>query len=451
MVTELKEYPIVELDINEIKEDKTNPNRMTLEQSRGLEKSLINFGRLKHIVVDQNNILIDGFHRWEIEKALGTKTLKVIQVHVESETEKKMMRETLNKLHGEYDPQKESDELLTIYKDNKLDDLADLLATPKTDLQDLISEYHKDITFPEDEQKGRLEEVENNLENIIKGIKPIVKRGEHWQLGNHRLYCGDSTDSNNIISIIGGTNTNNNNKQVNLVFTDPPYNIGFKYNEYDDNEDTNKYEKFCRNWFSNVQNVINPDLLIFTPGPRNVSIYDNIKKFDDIAIWYKNNSRSRGSMFYFRRCEPILFYSKTQKSDIIKNDNDNKKRTDDYYEYSMQNFDDLNDIHKENDVLESHAPAKTLSLIVDILRNYSKTGDLIFDMFLGTGTTIIAAEATGRTCYGIEIDERYCSVILERYYQTTRDDPIRVSDNKRYSELKKERYEEINNNSNKNE
>ena len=73
--TTIKDYPVMKMDINDIKKDPTNPNVMTLEQSRGLEKSIIKFGRLKHIVVDQDNVLVDGEHRLEVEKANGTKRL----------------------------------------------------------------------------------------------------------------------------------------------------------------------------------------------------------------------------------------------------------------------------------------------------------------------------------------------------------------------------------------
>ena len=139
----LKEYPIIELNVKDIKEDKTNPNVMTLEQSRGLEKSMINFGRLKFIVVDQNNIIIDGYHRLEVEKAIGTKKVKVLKVKVKDEIEKKMIRETLNKLHGEYDKQKESSELLAIFENKRLDELAELLGQPKDDLMFLIEMYNK--------------------------------------------------------------------------------------------------------------------------------------------------------------------------------------------------------------------------------------------------------------------------------------------------------------------
>ena len=76
--TEIKDYPVIELNVNDIKKDPTNPNEMTLEQDRGLEKSIVKFGSLKHIVVDQDNVLVDGEHRLEVEKANGTANVKVI-------------------------------------------------------------------------------------------------------------------------------------------------------------------------------------------------------------------------------------------------------------------------------------------------------------------------------------------------------------------------------------
>ena len=79
---QIKDYPVIEVDINDLKEDKSNPNFMTLEQERGLEKSITKFGRLKHIVVDQDLNVINGYHRMIVEKANGTTKVNVIQVSV---------------------------------------------------------------------------------------------------------------------------------------------------------------------------------------------------------------------------------------------------------------------------------------------------------------------------------------------------------------------------------
>jgi hypothetical protein len=189
--TQIKDYPIIELDINEIKKDPTNPNVMTMEQTRGLEKSIINFGRLKHIVVDQDNVLIDGEHRLEVEKANGTQKVNVIQVEIKDEIDRKMMRETLNKLHGTYNKQKESSELLAIFEDQRLDELAELLAQPKQELEDLIS-LHNPAT------KFYREEDDTVLNSLYKNTEIFVKRGDIWQLGRHKILCEDVMDKENL-------------------------------------------------------------------------------------------------------------------------------------------------------------------------------------------------------------------------------------------------------------
>ena len=185
---------------------------MTLEQERGLEKSIVKFGSLKHIVVDQNNVLIDGEHRLEVEKANGTANVKVIQVNVKDEIERKMMRETLNKLHGTYNKEKESSELLQIFENQRLDELAELLAQPKQELENLISRYNPDIHFEREEDESKLPSLYDT--------EQFVKKGEIWRLGKHYLMCGDCTNKDDVKKLM-------NDKTAEMVFTDPPYGVDY--------------------------------------------------------------------------------------------------------------------------------------------------------------------------------------------------------------------------------
>src|SRR5215212_1267379 len=184
----IKDYPVVELNVNEIWKDPTNPNEMSLEQSQGLEKSLVNFGRLKPIVVDQNNILIDGEHRLEVEKAMGTERLQVIQVHVKDEIERKMMRETLNKLHGSYNREKESDELLEIFQNQRLDELAELLAQPREDFIETINLFHENAIPTDDiddanlQRKGKEIDVDLSNNNNLKLIFAIPNKDQYVEI-----------------------------------------------------------------------------------------------------------------------------------------------------------------------------------------------------------------------------------------------------------------------------
>jgi hypothetical protein len=205
----IKDYPIVELSLDEIHNDPTNPNEMNLEQTRGLEKSLMEFGRLKPIVVDQNNILIDGQHRLEVERAMNTKEkVKCVKVHVKDEIERKMMRETLNKLHGSYNKEKESDELLEIFQAGKMDDLAEILATPKIDFIETINLFH-DNAIPMNEvdeasfkQKGKEIDVDLSELNSLKLVFSIPNKDQYVEIVSAITRMGGETQEESLYRLV---------------------------------------------------------------------------------------------------------------------------------------------------------------------------------------------------------------------------------------------------------
>jgi len=394
----LKDHQILTLAVDEIKKDPTNPNVMTLEQTNGLEKSMIQFGRLKYIVVDQNNVLIDGEHRLEIEKAIGTKQVQVIKVEIKDEIDRKIIRETLNQLHGEYDKQKQSNELASIFENKRLDELAELLAKPKEDLEKLITRYNPEIKFAKEEDESKLPSLFDQ--------PAFVKRGEIWQLCRHRLMCGDCTHKDDVAKLM-------QENKADMVFTDPPYNIGFQYNQYNDDKEKTEYENFCNKWFASVASI---DTVVFTPGPRNIHIYEQIQKPNDMGVWYKSNSTSGATFFYLRLCEPILFYGKPLK-----------KRDTDYFDFSRKIDQIKNDVEQKLAIKNIH-PAKPTELIKEILVTYSEPEALIYDPFLGSGSTLIACEQTNRVCYGMDIDEHYCSVIIKRWEEYTGQKAVKIAD-----------------------
>lgn len=258
---------------------------------------------------------------------------------------------------------------------------------PKMELEEW-PEINWDDIIPQTEiVEGPIPELPKN---------PKTKFGNIYQLGNHRVMCGDSLDKKSISKLLG-------NSKIDLHLTDPPYNIGFKYNKHNDKQKDFEYHKFLTDWYSTIQNTN----LIITPGPQNLKFWLNLKEPNDIGIWLKRNSRSGASAFYFRRCEPILFYGKFNK------------RTDDVFDYSMENYGELKKIELESGVGESHAPAKPIKFWNELITNYTEKQAIIFDSFLGTGTTLIASEQSNRICYGVELDPAYVDVIVERWQNLT--------------------------------
>lgn len=228
-------------------------------------------------------------------------------------------------------------------------------------------------------------------------VVPKSKLGQIYKLGNHRVMCGDSTKD--LDKLINGS-------KIDLVLTDPPYNIGFSYNAVNDKKSWDEYFGLMNSIFESLSKYN----LILTCGPQNLDIWYKIKKPNDIGIWRKPNSRSGASAFHFRRCEPILFYGKFQK------------RTDDYFEFSRENSKDLEAVENDNGVgrkYEKYSPFKPVNLWRELVASFSKNSNIILDAFLGTGTTVIACEQTNRICYGMELDPSYVDVIIQRWENHT--------------------------------
>jgi DNA modification methylase len=391
---EIKDYPVIELNVNDIKKDPTNPNTMTLEQERGLEKSIVKFGRLKHIVVDQDNVLIDGEHRLEVEKANGTEKVNVIQVNVKDEIERKMMRETLNKLHGTYNKEKESSELLAIFENQRLDELAELLAQPKKELEDLISQYNPDIKFQKDEDEAQLPSLFD--------IEPFVKQGEIWQLGQHRIMCADARNDYNRNLLF------NSNKHPQIILTDPPYSsggfqetgkrggsIGNRQNItiQRDNLSTRGFIQLMEEVFHNLPCDI---MYLFTDWKMWIWNFDVAERLGyvvrNMLVWDK---LQMGMGLPWRNQHELILFAKKTPSKMLDGKTGNvlkcKRQTDD----------------------KLHPTIKPVELLKQILDNTE--GNIVYDPFLGSGSTLIACEQTNRICYGMEIDEHYCSVIIKRW------------------------------------
>jgi DNA modification methylase len=406
-VPKIKDYPVITLNVTDIKKDPTNPNNMTLEQINGLEKSIVNFGRLKYIVVDQDNILIDGEHRLEVEKANGTTKVQVIQVPVKNEIERKMMRETLNQLHGDYDKQKQSSELLAIFENQKLDELAELLGRPREEFENLIQRYNPEISFVKEEDETKLPSIFDT--------ESFVKRGEVWQLGRHRLMCGDSTEKSDKKQLFI-------NIHPDIILTDPPYSsggyqeagrsvgsIGTRQNAtiLNDSLSTRGYLSLIKNMLSEI----NADVVyIFTDWRMWPWCVDNLESsgfpVKNMLVWDKTQM---GMGFPWRTQHELIAFAKRTPAKML----DGKRG---------------NVLQSKRTGNKNHPTEKPVDLLKQILDNTD--GKVVYDPFLGSGSTLIACEQTNRICYGMEIDEHYCSVIIRRWEEYTNKKAVKLVDRK---------------------
>lgn len=288
----------------------------------------------------------------------------------------------------------ETQEYADLTADNSIASWAELdLSFINTDIGDLGPDFDIDLLGIKDfviEPADKFQGDEDDVPTIPK--VPTTNIGDMYMLDSHRLLCGDSTNKANVETLMSG-------KSIDMVFTDPPYNIDFGYDTYDDKKSYEDYRQFCISWFRNIQSI--PKIII-TPGGMNLNMWLKDNDPCHVGVWLKDNAASGCPISHLSKWEPILFMGKFERN----------RDTDIFKHYVHSGF--LRDTDTGN-----HPCPKPVDFIKDIIENYSTKGNLIYDCFLGSGTTLIASEKTGRTCYGMELDPGYCDVIVARWEKFT--------------------------------
>ena len=285
---------------------------------------------------------------------------------------------------------------------------------------DIDLDFIKDIKIPE--LDIMLEDMEQSeiVEDVVPDspAEPLSKPGDLWLCGRHRVLCGDATKEEDVARLMNG-------KKADLVMSDPPYGINIVKVG---GEGATKFGKVgVEKWVpANYYPPIKGDDQSFNP---------------DFLFQYSQKIILFGANFFADKL-PIssgwLVWDKKPEGAARNSFAD--------CELIWTNFDIPARIYRctwqgllkegEEGVKRQHPTQKPIKLCAEILSDFSKGNDIIADFFLGSGTTLIAAEQTGRICYGCEIDPHYIDVILGRYAKFTGDDPIR-EDGIKWSELKK--------------
>jgi len=231
-------------------------------------------------------------------------------------------------------------------------------------------------------------------------IKWGVKSGQLWQLGDHRLICGDCTDRAVVERVMGG-------EKAALLVTDPPYNVDKDYgNEVDDLKSKEEYRNFLETWFALWSAV--SERQIVTIGRRRFEegLWFGLP-LKATGCWTKINAISRGRITQSSCWEPIIFagekWNRTRPNDVFN------------YPVGMQGH------------VGNHPCPKPLKLWTHLIEQYSIEGDIIADAFDGSGTTIVACEQTKRIARASELEPKYIAVALERWAQMTGKTPELVA------------------------
>ena len=410
---------IKELPLKELKPAAYNPRKKLKKGDKEYEKikqSLLKFGYVDPIIVNEDLTVIGGHQRLTVLKDLDYETAKCVIVKLSKEDEK-ALNIALNKITGQWDDSLLADLLLDLQES---DFNLDLTGFEPPEIDDILSNVHD----------KELSEDEFDVEEELK--KPTVsRRGDIWQLGKHRVICGDSTKAETYKQLL-------NDRKANLVVTDPPYNVDVEETAgkiLNDNMSDGDFYQFLLSMFTQVENHMEDDASIYVFHADTEGL--NFRKaFKDAGFYlsgcciWKKNSLVLGRSPYQWQHEPCLYgWKKKGKHQWF---SDRKQTT--IWEY---------DRPKSS---KDHPTMKPIQLMAYPIQNSSMRGTVVLDPFLGSGSTLMAADQTGRICYGIELDEKFVDVIVKRYIEVTGDTEVTVQRNHEvltYNQVLKELEEQV--------
>ncbi len=288
-------------------------------------------------------------------------------------------------------------ELLQDIANDEDGSLLDATGYDGDDLDDLLSELG-DVFESEDAPDAQIDKAQELQ------TKWQVERGQVWQVGKHRVMCGDSTNADDVVMLMGGV-------KAGMVFTDPPYNIVGTVSGADDGSGIEIMKPFFNGFASQIKAVTNlySHIYICCDFRTYSLIYDVTKRHNtpvkNCIVWDKGNG-GLGS-YYQNSHEFIAFCVNTDKKRV------SNQRS------GARLVNGQSNIWRENIITATtkdilHSAMKPLALPIKAIGISSDLGDVLFDPFLGSGTTLVACEQTGRIGYGMEIAPEYVAVTLER-------------------------------------
>ncbi len=423
------------VDIDKIKPFERNPRTHSKEQIQQIATSMMKFGWVNPILVDENFEIIAGHGRLLAGKELGYEKVPVAQLKHLSEHEK----------------------LALLIADNKISDNAgwdeDMLQQALEQLHDgnfdltTLGFSNKEIEkYKAEFESEKILAEQEDLVPVVEEQHLVNRQGDLWELGEHRLLCGDACDPHSYEILMDG-------EKANMTFTDPPYNVDYdgSFRQKNDKEKHapiqndnlgSEFQGFLTTAMRNILSNTDGSVYVCMGGSELHTLYhaftDAGGKWEAYIVWVKNSfalSRAR----YQHQHEWLVFGNtesvyKAQHEQILLG----KKNGITTPWYGGRNQSDVWNFDKttNNDL---HPTMKPVALIERAINNSSKTMDIILDAFGGSGSTLIAAEKTNRRCRMIELDEKYVDTIIRRWESFTGKKAVHVSTGKTFAEIAAER------------
>ena len=379
------------INIDDLSVDKNNPNKMSKEQHERLSASIKKWGFIVPIITNKDLLIADGEQRWTVAKSLGMTQVSVIRLPVE-DVDRRLLRQVLNKLRGEHALLLDAEEFDKIIELGRKDDLKYLLDLTDKDLEKYLTELH-----PAQEDEYDTPELEN--------VKTDIVYGEIIQLGKHRLMCYDATDKGKVMELTEYSHPD-------LLLTDPPYGINVVSRRKQIGG--GKVPTFAKTvGFDGIVGAnsyipIVGDDKPFEPAhllglTKTIMIFganyfaDKLPSSAGWFVWDKEGGRDWDDTF--ADCEFIYT---------------NLKHHAKIYRVLWKGM-----VKEGESGKRVHPTQKPIKLLADLLKDFTEPNQTVLDLYGGSGSTLIACEQTGRICYMMEIDPRYCEIIAQRWEKYT--------------------------------
>ncbi len=379
-----------------------NPNTHPKEQIQLLSNIISSQGwRMPIVVSTRSGFIVKGHGRLEAAKEAG---MEVVPVEYQN--------------YGT-----EAEEYADLIADNRIAELSIIDENLLSELLAEMEEEYQELTgYSEDELTDLLSELESETESYTEvdaddfeaepPAIPTAKRGDIYQLGRHRLMCGDSTDPDDVYKLMDGATCS-------LLITDPPYNVNYeggtdeKLTIQNDNMDDKSFRLFLASAFKCADNVMKPGAAFYIWHADSEgynfrgACRDNNWKVRQCLIWRKN-SLVLGRQDYHWQHEPCLYGWKDGASHFWNSDR------------SQTTILDFDKPSRNGE----HPTMKPVDLFSYQIQNNTKKNDYVLDLFGGSGTTLVACEQLDRVSFTMELDPRYVDVIVHRYEELTGDKAV---------------------------
>jgi DNA modification methylase len=429
--------------ISELRLDPKNPRAHSCKQIRQIARSIQSFGFNVPILVDAKGNVIAGHGRVMACQQLGWTEVPTIALEHLSEAQAKAFMIADNRLTE-----------ISVWDDR-------LLAEQLKELSAIELDFDLEATgFETAEIDLRIESLNldrdqqedpADLLSAIPDGPPVSRPGDLFVLGNHKVYCGSALDQDSYIALMNDT-------RAAMVFTDPPYNVAIKGNvsglgaiKHRDfamasgEMDQEQFTAFLTQACSLLARYSADGSLhyLFTDW-RHIgellgagrSIYAELK---NICVWVKNHT---GMGAFYRSRHELVFvfkYGRPSHRNNVLLGKYGRDRT------NVWSYPSPRTPSEEGNLLALHPTVKPVRLVADAILDCTARGDIVLDAFLGSGTSVIAAERVGRCCYGLEIDPRYVDTIVRRWQAYTGEEARHALSGKAFNELEAERAEEVRN------